>query len=242
MRRVFLLATAVGLGAGAGCVHIDHTGYDTALRCTLDHPIKPTYRSQVHLFVLNGVNPTEDAALFRLRDEVVKAGFPMVHLAQRADADFYHREMHRLVRDQPASRFVLVGYGLAAGRARELACTAAGDGLPLDGLVLLDPAGGPDVVDGGVPVTLVRSHHWPAGRSIPTGKVTEAAGVGHLSLPAAPQTVAVLVGLLADSATRVGLESPPNLPHLPLTEFPPPTPRPPLPVVVAPADPKAKEK
>lgn len=242
MRLVFLQVVVIGLAASVGCVHIDHTGYDAAIRCAADHPIKPAFRSQVHLFVLNGVNPTEDVGLIRLRDEVVKSGFPMVHLAQRADADFYHREMHRLVRDQPAARFVLVGYGLSTGKACELACSAAGEGLPLDALVLLDPTGGPDLIEERVQVTVIRSHHWPAGRNIAAEQTTECVGVGHLSLPMVPQTVAAVVGLLANSATRVELESPPKLPHLPLNEFPQPPPRPQQPVVIVSPEPATHNK
>ncbi len=228
--------------AAVGCVHTHHTGYDTAIRCAADHPLKPAVRSQVHLFVLNGIDPTEDAELFRLRDELARAGFPMVHYAQRGDADFFYREMHRVVRDQPPARLLLVGFGLAAQRTRELACTVAGDGLPLDALVLLDPAGGSQIVEDRVPTTVVRSHRWPLGRDIPTADVTELAGVGHLSLPAHPQTVATLVRLLTDSASRVDLESPARLPHLSLTDFPQPPPRPDGPIVATPADPAIKEK
>ena len=226
------------LASALGCVSHNHLGYNTALRCAADHPISPLQRSQVHLFVVNGVDPTEDNELLRLRNELNRAGYAMVHTAQRSDTEFVRREMHRLVRDQPPCRFVLLGYGLAAGRVREVACTVAAEGLPLDAVVLLDPAGGPEVVADNVPLAVVRSHHWPAGRNLPTGDVTELAGVGHLSLPTDPQTVATVLQRLDASAARVQLEPPGSLPHLPLTDHPQPTPRPTGLVMVAPSEAK----
>ncbi len=213
------------LAAAVGCVSHNHLGYNTALRCGADHPISPLQRSQVHLFVVNGIDPTEDGQLLRLRNDLNRAGYAMVHTAQRADAEFVRREMHRLVRDQPPCRFVLLGYGLAAGRVREIACRVAGEGLPLDAVVLLDPAGGPEVVADTLSLTVLRSHHWPAGRNLPTDDVTEQAGVGHLSLPTDPQTVAAVLRRLDASAARVQLEPPGSLPHLPLTDHPQPPPR-----------------
>ena len=217
--------TVAALATAVGCVSHNHLGYNTALRCAADHPISPLQRSQVHLFVVNGLEPTEDGQLLRLRNELNRAGYAMVHTAQRADTEFVHREMHRLVRDQPPCRFVLLGYGLAAGRVREIACRVGGEGLPLDAVVLLDPAGGPETVADNLPLTVLRSHHWLAGRNLPSDDVTEQAGVGHLSLPTDPQTVAAVLRCLDASATRVQLEPPGSLPHLSLTDHPQPTPR-----------------
>lgn len=242
--QTFRAAVVFTCVAAVGCVQINHKGYDTALRCSPEQTILPPLRSQVYVFVLNGADPLEDGAMLRLRDEVTRAGYPMVYYAQRADAEWYYREMHRVVHDQPAARLILVGFGVAASKSRELACTAVGEGLPLDALVLLDPADGrgdEQVADERVPTTTLRSHSWPGGRNI-AGEVTELPGVGHLSLPSHPQTVATLLRLLAVSATRVQLGPPDALPHLPLTDHPQPTPRPLLPTVIADVGPPANTK
>lgn len=236
-RKLLLLAGVASSFYTAGCVQINHSGYDTAIRTIPDQPIPPPLRSQVHLFILNGIDPLEDGPMLKLRDELARCGYAKVYYAQRADVAWYHREMHRVVHDQPAARLVLVGYGAGATRARELACTVRGDGLPLDSLALLDPTADDEISvldDGVVPTVVVRSHHWPAGRGVPAGEVVELAGVGHLSLPNHPQTVAVLSRLMAESATRVELGPPDALPHLPLREHPQPTPRPVMQVIAPP--------
>ena len=229
-------AVVVGVAVAAvGCVQFNHRGYDIALRSGADHPIGPLQRSQVHLFLLSGLDPTGDAQLFRLRDELNRAGYAMVHTAQREDDVYVRKEMHRLRRDQPMARFVLGGFGATADRVRALACTACGEGLPLDAVVLLDPTGtATELVADGPLLTVVRSHRWPAGKSLPTSDVTEVGGVGHLSLASHPLTVATLLRLLDASALRVVLEPSGSLPHLPMAEHPEPTPRPVVPALVAP--------
>jgi hypothetical protein len=230
MTAILSRSLVVATLATAGCVSHNHLGYNTALRCGAGHPIGPLCRSQVHLFVVNGLDPTQDNELLRLRDEVNQAGYAMVHVVQRADTEFVRREMHRLRRDQPPCRFVLLGYGASAGRVREIACRVSSESLPLDAVVLLDPAGGPEVVEAPVPVVVVRSHHWPAGRNLATADVIELAAAGHLSLPADPQTVATVLRLLDASAARIQLDPPGSLPHLAPSDHPQPTPRPVVPV------------
>lgn len=236
-RKLLQTAALLAVFTAAGCTQFNYTGYDVALRSVPDQPIPPPLRSQVHVFVLNGIDPLEDGPMLTLRDELNKAGFAKVYYAQRADVEWYYREMCRVVHDQPAARLLLVGYGATARPARELACRVRGEKLPLDTLVLLDPVG-----FGSVPLddadtgrmVVIRSHHWKAGRDLPAAEVVEVPGVGHLSLPSHPGTVEAIARLMADSATRVQLGPPDALPHLPLTDRPQPAPRPSFPVSVVP--------
>jgi hypothetical protein len=229
-----------GLGIltlAVGCVQINHGGYDVAVRTCPDRTPPPLLRSQVYLFFLDGANPLDEGVHRSLRDRLNAAGYAMVYSAKQADAEWYTREMHRLAIDQPAARFVLAGYGLSADMTREVANRCLGEGLPLDALVYLDPTDGRPAADEytcRIPSWVVRSHNWPGGRAVTAHEAVELPGVGHLSLPAHPETVRLLARLMAASAARVVLPSPELLPGLPLTDRPQPIPRPPLPVVANP--------
>lgn len=223
-----LAAVAAVLSIGTGCVSCRHTGYAESLCPATPTPYPPPVRQQVFLFMMNGSDLFELSGMLCLRDKLCHAGYPQVYYAQRQDVAWYNRELRRVARDEPGGRILLLGYGTAAERVLNLAHDAVRDGLPIDSVILLDPIG----VSGDLALTLpvhsvvIRSHHWRGGRSLEPTETITAAGVGHYSLPNSLPTVEAVVRLMTESAGRVRLASPFDLPHLPLTDKPAPTPRP----------------
>jgi hypothetical protein len=225
-KRWVLAATAAALVAGVGCVNCRHKGYQEAL-CPPDAcELPPPVRNQVFLFMMNGNDPLQCADLMMLRDRLCQAGYPMVYYAQRADKDWYYREMRRVAREHPDARLLLLGYGGAARQVVALAYDAARDELPIDSVIFLDPVG----VNGDLAATLpyhtvaVRSHNWHGSRGLETSEVVVFDRRGHFSLPNNPETEEVLMRLLSEAAGRVSLP-PADVPMLPLRDRPDPTPR-----------------
>jgi hypothetical protein len=202
--------------------------FDRALFSPAAAPVPPLARSQVHVFMMNGLDVLETGRMNRLRDRLVCAGFPRVYTGQRADQNWYTRELRRVVVDEPAARIVLVGYGAAAAPVYNLAYAAQLDGLPVDAVVLLDPVGLNGDLTYGLKAhsVVVRSHRWTGASDLISHEVVEGQGVGHPTLPTHPVTVDTLLRVLVASAGEVSLEPPDSLPFLPLTDHPDPAPRP----------------
>lgn len=226
-RRLWVVAalTAV-LAGGVGCVKCRHTAYQEALYPPTELPYPPPVRNQVFLFMMNGHDVLECGGMLGLRDQLCHAGYPMVYYAQRADREWYNRELRRVARDNPGARLLLLGYGSAASTVTGLAYEAARDELPIDAVIYLDPVGASGDLAGTLPYhsVVVRSHNWRGGRGLGTADTVEVANVGHYALPTHSATVDVLVQLMTDSAGRVALY-PTVGPRLPLRDKPDPTPR-----------------
>jgi hypothetical protein len=222
-----LAATAAALVAGVGCVNCRHTGYQEALCPDVAEPFPPPVRNQVFLFMMNGNDPLQCADLMLLRDRLCAAGYPMVYYAQRADKNWYFREMRRVARDNPGARLLLLGFSGAAREVAALAFDAARDELPIDAVIFLDPVGVNGDLAGTLPyhTVAIRSHNWRGSPGLQTSEVVTSDQKGHYSLPNNPATVDVLVRLLTEAAGRVELPPPAGLPSLPLRDKPDPTPR-----------------
>lgn len=228
------------LAGGAGCVNFNHTAYHSALRTPNAAPVAPPARSQVHVFLMNGLDVVETGRIHQLRDQLVCAGFAKVYITQRADQEWYAREMRRLAVDEPDARLVLVGYGAAAAPVYNLAYAASRDGLPVDGIVLLDPVGLNGDLTTGLKThsVMIRSHHWRGSIGLTAREEIEVRGVGHNSLPTSAVAVDAIIRVLTASAANVHVEPPDALPFLALTDHPDPSPRPfaPLPKATPKAD------
>ncbi|HET6573363.1 MAG TPA: hypothetical protein VFG68_07165 [Fimbriiglobus sp.] len=222
-----LATTAAVLAVGAGCVNSRHTAFQEALYPPIELPYPPPARNQVFLFMMNGHDVLESGGMLELRDQLCRAGYPMVYYTQRVDREWYHHEMWRVARANPGARLLLLGYGSAAPAVTGLVYDAARDGLPIDAVVYLDPIG----VSGDQAATLpyrsvaVRSHNWRGGRALSTSETVTVANVGHYALPSNPATVETLVQLLTASAGQVPVYPAGGLPRLPLRDKPDPTPR-----------------
>lgn len=225
LARLLLGVVCVGQ---VGCMSFNHFGFERALHTSSPTPVPMPSRGRVHVFLMNGLDVLDAGRVNSLRDHLVESGFAKVYVAQRADREWYYRELRRVVADDPDSRLVLIGYGGAAAPIYNLTYDAEQDGLPVDALVLLDPIG----LNGDLAVGLkthslvVRSHNWRGGAALTAKETVAVPGVGHRSLPSDAATVDVIVRILTASASGVVQDSSEMLPFLPLTDNPDPSPRP----------------
>lgn len=227
-QRAFATLTA-GLMAstGAGCVSCKHEAFATSLKAYKQTGIPAPVRQRVFLFILNGADITDSAGLCNLRDRVCEAGFSKVYFAQRMDANWYEREVRRVVLEEPSARVVLLGVGSAADKILPLAAGATDDGVPVDAVVLLDPCG-----VGEIPhceayrTVVVRSRAWKVNPGAKAAENIVVDKTGHLSLATCPAVVELVVGQMIASAGKVAAlpgDPAPQFSHL---DRPVPTPRP----------------
>jgi hypothetical protein len=236
-KRLLLLSGLATLGA-VGCVRNCHTSTQECLRLVEQVPVIAPARAKVYVFLMNGADLFDLGHLHELECSLIQAGFPKVYYAQRFDQEWYYQELHRLRRDDPNNRFVLVGQGTAADQLQKLACRVTADGIPLDHVVFIDPVGGygQPSDDAGYPSTVIQSRLWPATRRLSTAYNLRIPEVGHAHVPNHPATVQELLGILTESALRVPIERKP-IDCIPLTDEPRPIPRPEQPKQVPPVPP-----
>ncbi len=240
MAKKFLLLSGVAAALGTvGCVRNCHTHPYQCLRPIEEVAVIAPARAKVYVFLMNGADVFDVGTLKELECSIVSAGFPKVYYAQRLDQEWYYRELHRLRRDDPDNRFVLVGQGTAADQLQQLACRVTADGIPLDAVVFLDPVGAKANLtdDSAYPVTVLRSRLWPASRALSTVSTVKIPEVGHAHLPTHPATVSELISLLTESARRVPIIRKP-IDCIPLTDEPKPIPRPNEPKEIPPIPPE----
>ncbi|MFO0849056.1 MAG: hypothetical protein U0871_10965 [Gemmataceae bacterium] len=225
LTRLVLGAFCVGQ---AGCMSFNHFGFERALHAPSPAPVPMPTRGRVHVFLMNGLDVIDAGRVNSLRDQLVESGFAKVYVAQRADRDWYYRELRRVTADEPEARLVLIGYGGAAAPVYNLTYEAERDGLPVDALVLIDPVGLNGDLAAGLKAhsLVVRSHNWRGGAALTAKETVSVPGVGHRSLPCHTATVDSIVRILTASASSTTPDSAELLPFLPLTDTPDPSPRP----------------
>lgn len=237
-KKLWLLGGLLAVLTGSGCMHTCPCAYHDCLRPVEQVPVIAPARAKVYVFLMNGADLFDLGHLHELECEIVRAGFPKVYYAQRFDQEWYYKELHRLHREDPDNRFVLVGQGTAADQLQELACRVSLDGIPLDHVVYLDPIGAKDhlVQYTPCPSTIVRSGVWPGSPRLTATESIKIRGTGHLRLPDHPVTTSQLIDILTQSALQVPIVRKP-VDCIPLTEEPKPIPRPTEPKLVPPAPP-----
>ncbi len=226
------LGLALALFAPFGCTTCNQTaGYDCLKSIESVSALAPQ-RAKVYVFLMNGADLFDLGGLKELEGKLNAAGFPKIYYAQRFDRDWYYREIHRLRRDDPENRFVLIGQGTAADQLQKLARCLSHDEIPLDAVVFLDPVGAKFDAETPYPAKVIRSHQV-IGAPLASGQheTMILQNVGHLHLSDHPATVSALVELLFASAQRVNIPRP-RVECVPLTEEPKPIPRPSEPKVV----------
>jgi hypothetical protein len=239
IRNVLLGGLAAGVGlVSVGCLKCHHRAYGECLQPVERVTTLAPARAKVYVFLTNGADLLDLGGMKELECQIVRAGFPKVYYAQRFDKAWYYKEVHRLRRDDPDNRFVLVGIGPAAVQMQELAACLTKDGIPLDAVVFLDPvcADGDLTTDAPYPTKIIRSHHWRGSPRLIGNEEMAVEGVGHLNLPDHSSTVAAIVEVLNESARKVPLDLKP-IDCVPQLDENKPVPRPHEPKVVPPAPP-----
>jgi hypothetical protein len=206
-RRLGLAALAGAALLGlSGCLSFLHPidPPDKELLRTCSEPACAS-RNRVYVFFLDGFDPLGCAGLTGLRDYAQSLGFIKTYYGQCYHAGWFGDEMRRLHHDDPDARFLLLGYGLGAAAARDLARSAA---APLDVLIYLD---GKQLGDGSDPpppcaarVVSVRGKAGPGEAPLVEGAENlRFPDAGWLDLPTHPHTLELLAEELTAAAWRV---------------------------------------
>ena len=235
-----LVGVAVGAAVlvSAGCASCSHKAYAEALRPVEEVAVIAPARARVNVFLMNGADVFEVSGLSELKDSVIAAGFPKVYYAQRFDREWYRRELHRLHREDPDNRFVLIGYGTAADQLRQLAVQVAGEDIPLDMVAFIDPVHeNADLINCPFPSLVIRSHHWLLSPRLQPTETMTVHRTRHPGVPNSPATVQQVVAILTASALRVPLNIPP-VECVPVIDPKKSVPRPEQPKVVPPLPPE----
>lgn len=204
-RRLLAAAVLSSVLSAAGCLTCGHTVCRPGLEAGPDCPVPLADRQRVYAVLVNGLAVDGPAGLAGLRDELAAQGFTKVYSGEVCHGPVLAAEVRRVHRDDPAARFVVVGFSLGGPVAAQLAEGAAAAGVPVDALVLLDPVGVRSTEVPGVRTLVVRSG-GPVGR-VEHAEVVYVPTAGHYTLPAHPRTVQAVGRLMAESAARV--EHPP---------------------------------
>jgi len=193
-----LIALGLLLGA-AGCVSCGHEACPRAIEAG-PHCSEPQCdRKHVYAFLVNGLAP--NGALEELRLKLAERGYEKVYRGELCHAWWLWREMKRVRSCDPESRFVLVGYGFGCAGAACLAKDAVREGLPVDGVVLIDPAGVKDPRACAERTVIIRSGQTPEDDG--EAGCVRVPLCGHFSLPTHEGTVDAIAVILAESAMRV---------------------------------------
>jgi hypothetical protein len=200
-KRWAVAAVVATLLAGSGCVCCHHQACKVARDVAPDCPLPAADRQRVYLFMVNGLTPNTPIGLDGLRDQVNRQGFAKVACGELFHVPWMAAEIRRIHDEDPAARFVLLGYDVGGPAAARLAADARARGVPVDAVVLIDPIGNVDPTGGPQRVVLLSSSDPP-----PAVTHTESVtlpGVGHFKLPTHPKSVAAVTQTLTDAAGRI---------------------------------------
>lgn len=195
-------AMLLGLGlllSSAGCVSCGHEACQRVIEAGPTCPEPQGDRRHVYAFLVNGMTPT--GCLEELRLKLAECGYEKVTRGELCHSWWMWREMKRIRCSDPEARFVLVGYGFGSTAAAGLARDAAREGLPVDTVVLIDPAGLKDPSSCAERTVIIRS----GGELVEDedGGCVRIARCGHFALPTHERTVQTIAAILGDAATRV---------------------------------------
>ena len=135
--------------------------------CELRHEMEQIHhdsRNGVYIFFVNGTDALCCANLKGVREYLARIGFERVYIGQLCHEAWIVEEIRTLHRDQPGSRFVVVGFEFGAPIARRIVQSAAEEGAPIDLLLYLEPKGLlnylPNCDEGVRRVISVEQHSW----------------------------------------------------------------------------------
>jgi hypothetical protein len=201
---------AIGAGlalmlAGPGCVSCGHDVCKPALEASPNAEAPVCDRRHVYAFLINGITPAGSSGLDGLRIKLAERGYEKTYRGECCHAWWMEHEMKRVLKCDPAARFVVVGYDVGCGAASSLARHAVRHGWPVDAVVLLDPVIQPEAGPRSPHTIVIRSGAAATGDEecvcVPSG--------GHWTLPTNARTVEVIAEVMKEAASKV--EYPPVL-------------------------------
>lgn len=201
----------------------------TAVRLTQLSPAQAEQRSHVHVYLINGADPTDAANLSGLRDYLEAVGFANVTQARFFHTAALEARIAAAREADPMARVAIVGYDIGAWSALTLAKSLDAAGKRPDLLVLLNGQYVEHLSSGPLPAVSgvhVRSTSWLA-EPVPLAGADDVLleRPWHLGLPTSGEGVETLTRRLNDLARAVPAANPVLAPAAPLLP-PAPPPRP----------------
>lgn len=229
-RRASLWPCVVVLVGVAGCVSylhpIDRPRPDCLEPCLA---VPKCARDHVYVFFVHGMDPCNYANLSGLVEYVQTLGFHKTYYGQLYHQIHFDHEIRRVLEKDPEARIVLVGYSFGANVVRNLAQSAARQGIAID---LLFYVGGntlrntpEDQPDNAIEIVHVLSSGWDwMGEPIDRAENINIPEVYHFGTVTHPETCRALARHLAELAANIPIEDKPEAPIAPLDDAPMPPP------------------
>jgi hypothetical protein len=158
-------------------------------------------RNQVYFFLFGDLHPCHDLEV--LRQQLIDAGYIKVYCGKFVHLKHFTQELKKVHEGRPEARFVIVCQGGAAPSARELACRAGQQGVPIDLFVYLDDVTEPAPAPA---MQVVAIHGAEADARGACAAVTYTlTDAGYKGAAGHPQTLKLLLHYLEPVAARVPL-------------------------------------
>jgi hypothetical protein len=140
-RRIWLLWGALAITTTAsGCITQGYEGLKLAYDAGINSEIPVNRRNLVYIFVLGGDNPF-DSGIDGFRRGLNAQGYGKVATAPSIYYWWMADEMKRIHKENPNAVFVIAGLDSSASLAQKLSDKVSAEGVPVDGLVIVDPSG-----------------------------------------------------------------------------------------------------
>ena len=236
--RLLAICTGVALCGGTGCIHYRYGHDRLSMKLAEEAEVPGPARAKVHTFIMNGIGPIAANGVEALETAIVKAGYAKVYVAQRVDRAWFYQEIHRLHRDDAENRFILISQSAATAEMQKLADCLANDGIPLDGVIFLDPNMPPveNCAVPGYPVRVIRSSRFLGETAVQPTDCVQFTDIGPLTLAGHPGTASQVIAWII-AAGRAVPYRPAIIECNPQTGEPKPVPRPDKPKVNSPTPP-----
>jgi hypothetical protein len=180
-------------------------------------------RDHVYVFLVHGLDPFDLANLRGVRDYVNALGFCKTYYGQLYHRWYFEHELHRIHREDPQARFVVIGFSYGANVARCLAQSARRADIPVELLVYLGgntlentPEDQPENVREIVNI-LAAGCIWN-GAQMDRAQNYHVTDVFHFGSPTHPLTLEVLAREMAAVAGSVPPEEAPPPPPMPAAD------------------------
>ncbi len=132
------LLVALCLAGEQGCLSFVHSlDVPPKEQVVLGEKIPAPSRNHVHIFLIHGLDPLDLANLRGLTEYLQQLGYLKTHYGQLYHLWAFKKEMLRLHKEEPQTRFVVIGFSFGANVACELVNAVKEDGIVIDLLVYL---------------------------------------------------------------------------------------------------------
>jgi len=189
-------------------------------------------RDGVYIFLINGADPLDCGNFYSIRDFLNKLGFLRSYYGECCQGSWLVDEIKLLHKEKPKARIVVIGYGLGADAALEIAEAGAKAGASIDMLMYLEPRGFsfkqvPDTNNDIRKVVVVRREtEHPHDSEIRGAEVISTSGWCRHLVPTHPATLDAIATELTNLAMLVPVPNPPAETFPKILDDPAPTPRP----------------